>query len=152
MVATTFKTIQIIDSQFCATNTPDFDGLTLLQIGVQSQQKCSAVCAWLSFTLIDCFTSHRKKKIFKRGPQHKPTPEWYHGYQVVRFPNPLAPDIQIHVSWGTRLIWSGWWFKTDIWGHRHILKTRNKKCQRYLERNCCRRGFLFLEQRKADSL
>ena len=146
MVATTFKTIQIIDSQFCATNTPDFDGLTLLQIGVQSQQKCSAVCAWLSFT------SHRKKKIFKRGPQHKPTPEWYHGYQVVRFPNPLAPDIQIHVSWGTRPIWSGWWFKTDIWGHRHILKTRNKKCQRYLERNCCRRGFLFLEQRKADSL
>ena len=25
--------------------------------------------------------------------------------QVVRFPNPLAPvDIQIHVSWGTRLL------------------------------------------------
>ena len=23
---------------------------------------------------------------------------------VVRFPNPLAPDIQIHVSWGTRLV------------------------------------------------
>ena len=22
---------------------------------------------------------------------------------LVRFPNPLAPDIQIHVSWGTRL-------------------------------------------------
>ena len=22
---------------------------------------------------------------------------------IVRFPNPLAPDIQIHVSWGTRL-------------------------------------------------
>ena len=23
---------------------------------------------------------------------------------VVKFPNPLAPDIQIHVSWGTRLV------------------------------------------------
>ena len=26
---------------------------------------------------------------------------------VVMFPNPLAPDIQIHVSWATRLCFSG---------------------------------------------
>ena len=75
---------------------------------------------------IDRFTSHRDKNIL-RGAQHKPTPEWYHGYQAAGDSKRTFKVIDIYL-------------RQEMQDVKGILK------------NCCQRGFLFLEQRKVDSL
>ena len=45
-------------------------------------------------------------------------------------------------------VWSGWWFKTNIWGHRHILKTRNEKYQKYLKETAVEGGSCFWNKEK----
>ena len=77
------------------------------------------------------------KKVFYSGLTLFVGSIFLHRLGVVRFPNPLvlgSPDIQIHVSWGTRLV--GWAHSTV-----HISKQvgwRPRRCEIFLH------NFIFL--------
>ena len=65
----------------------------------QWHQDLSIYWTQLSIDLDDMTTSNELLRSKKSGGQYHQDRK-----RVVRFPNPLAPEIQIHVSWGTRLM------------------------------------------------
>ena len=80
----------------------------------QWHQDLSIYWTQLSIDLDDMTTSNELLRSKKSGGQYHQDRK-----RVVRFPNPLAPGIQIHVSWETRLvanvrIWG--WQMSNIWG------------------------------------
>ena len=93
---------------------------------------CQLLCK-LSLTLSTLSNGVNRRHTTAAGEAQPPllkhsswvTAIWAIGFLLVRFPNPLAPgsDIQIQVSWGTRLLAMGQQEKTfpDDW-----LKTQSR--------------------------